>query len=487
MKKSSLLIGLALAVALTGCVNRQAQKQSAQTEKMLANPTVAVEVQPASVQSISKTIEVTGSIVAADDAQVGAKIGGKITAVFVRDGDEVQPGEVLATLDSSAQRAQYDQAVSQEMAARSALAQAQYNQKYGPLKSIAALHQAQSQLNSAQENLKKLLAGARPEERRQADANLAAAKVNLATAESNLRRIQSLVDQGALAKNQLDSAKNSYSAAMQQYQNALQAVLINRNGARPEDIQVARDAVKQAQDQVASAKAQKSLDVLYAEQVASARAQLQSAMAQVAQAQISLGDATVRAPFKGHVSGKPLQIGTVVAAGTSIVHLVGISGSYFDGQVPENYINEIKVGMPVTVSINALGSQTLAGHVAAINPVGGNVARLFSVRVQVDGNIPGMLPNMFATASLPVKTASNAVLVPTDAIVTVNGKQGIFTVQDGKAHMIPITEGISNSHEVQAIGLPANTPVIVKGQLNVSEGIPVQAAAKGQESINVGA
>lgn len=484
----TLALALGATLALTaGCVNRQAQQRSAQTEKMLANPTVAVQAAPAAIETIKDTFEVTGSVTTADDAQVGAKIGGKIVAVYVQDGDQVQAGQTLAQLDDSQQRAQLAQAMSAQMNAQAGLSQALYNQKYGPEKSSAALSQAQAGLAASQANLKKVLAGARPEERKQAQAALAAAKVNLATASKNLDRIKALEAQGALAKNQLDAAQNAYAAAEQQYESAMQAVLINKNGSRPEDIQAARDSVKQAQAQVESARAQKRLDVIYDEQTQAARAQVDSARAQVTQAQIALGDAVVKAPFAGHVAGKPLQVGTVVSPGTSIVHLVGVQGSYFDAQVPENYVTKVKAGTQVQVFIDALGSQPFNGHVTAVNPLGTSVGRLFSARVQIDGNAAGIKPNMFARGEIAMKTSSDAVVVPTTAVVSVAGKPGVYIVQDGKAHFVAVTQGIRSSTKVQVYGVQAGQEVILTGQLNVSDGIPVKVVPAGEMSMTVGA
>src|SRR5450432_4020572 len=127
-------LGAVLTLSAAGCVDRQAQKESKATEKVINNPVKSVTVQPASVESVTEKVEVTGDVTTSDDTTVGSKQNNRVVAVFVKDGDVVAKGQLLATLDDTGAQGQLQQARAQvatalaSMAtARSQVAQAEQN------------------------------------------------------------------------------------------------------------------------------------------------------------------------------------------------------------------------------------------------------------------------------------------------------------------------------------------------------------------------
>jgi RND family efflux transporter MFP subunit len=502
MKRPLLLIAAGvLALAATGCVNRTAQAQAKETAKLLADPVRVVQAQPVSTATLVETVEITGDVTAGEDTNVGAKQPGKVVSVFVKDGDNVTAGQLLAQLETETLSAQLQQAqsqVNQALAAsnqaRASLAQAIRNQSVGPTKTSSAVRQAQAQLRGAQANLKKAVAGARPEERRQAESNVAATRTALETQEKELQRVETLVREGALAANRLDQQRNAVAAARASFENATQTLGILRSGTRSEDISAAREQVRQAQEAVRTAEAQKELDPLLRDQVDGARAQLQSAQAQVqtAQAQVAiaqraLADAQIRAPFSGKVVGRPIQPGTIAGAGTTIVRIVGGSGVYFNGELPSNQITRVRSGLPVTVTISALGNRTFQGSVAAVSAVAASVARQFDVRVQMNSGLNEIRPGMFARGLVQVRTIPNATVVPTGAIVQEGDDAFVFIVQNEKAERLPVQTGIANGNVIQVSGVPLGATVVTQGQGSLIPGTPVRVETKGAQAQTKGA
>ena len=468
------MIYLSIAALLaTGCVDRAKQAQAKVTEALVLDKTVHVVLAPAATKTLSQTLDITGNLTTADDVQIGAKQAGRITSVFVKDGDAVSAGQVVAEEDAAQLRDQLRTALGQLAGARAALAQAQSNKTYGPAKSSAAIRQAQAAVRSAQAGLAKSQAGARPEERAQSKANLEAAKANLDIAKRDRDRKQSLVDEGALARTSLDQAENVYTSAMQQYTNALQAELETERGNRSEDIEVAREAVRQAQEQLSTARTTQKLDITLDQAVQSAQALIESSQAQVDLARSNLSDATIRAPFSGRISGIPMQAGTVVSPGTAVARLVGGAGAYFEGEVPENMVKYAKPGQTLSIRVDAGGTGTYTGVVAAVNPVGNQIGRFFSVRITLAGNLTGLKSNMFAHGTLPIQTANSATVVPADAVIVVDHASYVFTVQNKKAQRVPVVRGIQVGEEQQISGLPSGTLVVVQGQASLVDGTPV--------------
>jgi HlyD family secretion protein len=482
------LITGAMALAIGGCVDRQAQQISKKTAQMLGDPVQAVRVQPAATRTIAQTVEVTGDVTAAQDATIGAKSEGKVIAVYVKDGDAVTAGQLLAQLDTSTLSGQLDQANAQVAAAaasiatyRAAVTQAMRNATIGPEKSATAVDQAEAQLHSAQANLDKMLAGPRPQERLQSEAAVKSAKSTLETQQRELERVKTLVAQGALAGNKLDQQQNLVDTAQAQYDNALQSLKLSQLGNREEDIAAARAQVRASQEALKTAKEQQKLDPLMSDQleaakaqVEGARAQLEQARAQVRIARQAILDAQIRAPFGGKVFGRPIQPGTIAGSGTAIVRIIGSQGVYFDGLVPSAQITEVHPGLKVQVAVNAFAGKTYSGVVATVSPQANDVGRLFKVRIQFENGMGEIRPGMFATGEVEVRTVPDATVVPSNAIVTAGDKSFVFIVKDGKADRIPVATGIQQGTTIQVTGLPPDAPVVVAGQETLAPGVPVK-------------
>jgi RND family efflux transporter MFP subunit len=470
------ILALVLAFCAVGCVDRKGQLAAKETSEIVNDPLKDVSVTAVKVEDIKELLQVNGEIVTSDDAQVSAQSSGKIRSVFVKEGDMVTQGQVIAKMDSDNLQQQVDQARASLANSTATLAQATANARLAPAKSTAAVRQAEAAVRSAKSQLQKSLNGARPEERQQAQNNVESAKSNMDTAKKNLERTRTLVKEGALADSALDTALNAYETATSQYQNALQAQRLVQDQVRPEDIETAREAVRQAEQSLASAKSSKSLDVVLVDQVNGARAQVNSARAQLEVAQKNLSDAAIKAPFSGRVYGRPLQAGVVVGSGTPIARIVGGSGVYFEGQAPSDKIGRIQTGTPVAISVDAVPGKTFAGKVINISPQGDNVARLFNVRIQFDQLSGNVKPGMFANGSVVLSETKGAMMVSEESIISRDGIKYVMVADGQKAKKVIVTTGVKKGATLEVKGLSSNAQVISKGQGALVDGSKIRIA-----------
>lgn len=487
MKPRPISLALVALIALGGCVDRQKQDDAKRTAQVINDPTVEVVAEPATVKTLEQTAVVTGSVTTSDDTQVGPNVGGKLARVLVSDGDTVAAGQAIAVMDVSNLSSALNGALAQELSARgglsqaqSALSQALRNQAINPSKSAAGIRSAQASLRSAQANLAKVRAGARPQERLQAQATVASAKANLETQTKQLDRIRNLVQQGAIAGSQLDLQQATFESAQTQYKNAVQSLGLIQAGNRTEDVTAAQESVRSAQEGVATARANQQLDSLYADQVAnaqagvaSAKAAIQSAQAGVAQARQNLGDATVRAPFAGKVSGRPVQPGSVLGAGSPIVRIVGTQGVYFESDVTSDQVNRLAAGQKVAIVVDALAGRSFPGTVRTVGSLGSSVGRLFSARIVFDGAPSEVKPGMFARGTIVLQTIPNSTVLPSTAVLKDTKGTYVMTVQGGTARRAPVEVGLVQNEITQVSGLPVGAQVVVQGQNNLQEGAKV--------------
>lgn len=470
-----IILALALAaIAAAGCTDRDAQKQAARTKELVSDPTILVSTEPARTADMADTREITGSIVTTDDASIGAKISGRLAAVYVADGQSVSAGQAIAVLDTQELAARERQSAAQVDSARSRLNQAITDAKVGPQKSAAAVRAAQARLDQAKARLARLLKGGRDEEVRQAKAEVARAKSAMETAKSARDRAQNLYKEGAVSKAELEQAENAYAAALAGYESSLETLAISQSAGRPEDVAASEQDVRAAEEQLRIERANAQLDDNFSQRVAAARADLAAAEQAHRVSSIALADATIRAPFSGRVSGRPLQPGSLVSPGVVVARIVGAQGVYFEAEVTESDVARISPGAPVRVKMDALPNRSFMGSVLAVNPMASGVGRLYTVRVELGGATSEVKPGMFARGELQFGIKRGVTVVPTDAILRDGENTHVFIVEGGKAKQVAVRLGLTNGRTVEVDGLSPTAIVVVKGQSNLAEGSAVK-------------
>ncbi len=248
------------------------------------------------------TLEASGTV-EATEAQLGFQGPGRIERIFVREGDAVAAGDTLAVLDRA------------ELLARHA--------------------QARAQLAAAQAVLSELEAGARSEERVQAEQALRAASDRLADARRELERVRRLFDAGALSRETFDRAQLQVDVLTTQHAQAEQQLQLVRTGPRPE-------------------------------RIAAQRAAVQSAQAQVAQFDAALANAVIRAPFGGVITVKDRETGETVGAGAPVLTLMNLDDRWVRIYVPEARVGAVHLGDSAIVTADTYPDRTYRGTVSFI-------------------------------------------------------------------------------------------------------------------------
>jgi multidrug efflux pump subunit AcrA (membrane-fusion protein) len=81
---------------------------------------------------------------------------------------------------------------------------------------------------------------------------------------------------------------------------------------------------------------------------------------------------------------------------------------------------------------------------------------------------------MFARGSVQVQTIKNATVVPETAVLRQSGETFLLVADNGKAKKVAVTLGLQQGAQIQVIGLPVGSQVIVQGQDRISNGAPIK-------------
>ena len=220
------------------------------------------------------------------------------------------------------------------------------------------------------------------------------------------------------------------------------------------------------------------------------RREADSARAQLAQANVNLDYAVVRAPFSGVITDKAAQVGEIVSplsAGggftrTGVGTIVDMDSLEVDVDVNEAYIGQVKPDMPCEAVLDAYPDWKIPSHVIAIVPTADRGKATVKVRVALEQKDARLVPDIgvrvsfLAQKQAPAATAApRGVLVPPQAIVERDGHAAVFVVRDGKALLRRVTPapGDVGSMKLLPDSVDAGDRVILSPPATLADGAAV--------------
>nr|WP_242031932.1 efflux RND transporter periplasmic adaptor subunit [Microcoleus sp. FACHB-672] len=433
---------------------------------------------PVESKNLTVRIGASGAVQPVQRVNLSPKTQGRLAELYVEQGDSVEAGKVVARMESAEIEAQLMQAQARLSSAKARLQQRLTGSR------PEEIVQAQARLNQAQASLDQLRAGSRSEDvaeaeagvtRAQAQVEEAQSRLNLAS--SNVRRNRELADVGAIARKDLDQFLDEERRAQANLEQVRAGVAeANRrleklqNGTRPEEIEQAEAAV---------AEAQSSLEQLQngtrPEEIAAAKADVTEAEGQVRFYEVQLEDTKVRAPFAGIITQRYAIEGAFVTPATSASDASSATSTSIVAlardlevlaKVPEADIGQIKAGQTVEIVADAYPDRVFKGRVHLIAPeaVKERDVTLFQVRVSIDAGKDQLQSGMNVDIKFVGDNLSNALVVPTVAIVTNKGETGVLIPDEkNQPKFQSVTVGSAIGNQIQVLdGVKAGDRVFLE-------------------------
>ena len=141
---------------------------------------------------------------------------------------------------------------------------------------------------------------------------------------------------------------------------------------------------------------------------------------------------TVRAPFSGRLGIREVNLGQYLNPGTRIAVLEAIDIVYVDFALPQQRLDDIKLGQSVRVAIEGAGDAPQEGKVAAVDPEVDSTTRTIKVRAAVPNEHEALRPGMFANVTVVLPQKGAVVAVPATALVHASYGDSVFVVEDKK-------------------------------------------------------
>ncbi len=391
-------------VAIAGC------ERTLRPVEANAPPPTGVRVVAVRAQQLAPEIESFGTISYRSKAAISATVEGTAVALAVDEGDRVRPGQLLAQLEN--------------------------------VQLTIAKSQAESQLRSAEATLE--LAKARlADGGREIEARLLSLKRTRLELEQRRREAEEaaltldgrekLFKIDGISEEQLRSLRLQAQSAQTAYEGLRSQYAAESIGLRDEDLRAAGLTVPSDDEQRMTLLAEINLRTLKA-QLDAATAGLEAARSDLQAASLLLESLTIRSPVSGVVGVRQAGIGERVRAADQLFTIIEDAQVYAVFSVAEKQAPRLSCGMPVEVTVPALGNRRFPTSVSMISPLLDPISGNLTVRALIRNEDGSLRPGLFIRARVRTGESRRVIPVPESALVRREGREAaVFVVRDGRA------------------------------------------------------
>ncbi len=340
--------------------------------------------------NLTASVGATGSVRAQRSATLVWQTNGTVDAVNVEVGDRVKRDDVLASLDKASVSQNIILAEADLVSAQRALDDL--------MNSNTAKAQAAITLDKAEQDYKKAY-----DYRQSLNGKITITDVYIVGGVPKIREYKGYADKETIA-----DADEKLALALAQLEDAQRAYERVKDGPSPEDVAAAE--------------------------------------ARVAAAKATLNMGSIIAPFDGTITQAGPIAGDQVNTGAIAFRLDDLSHLLVDVQVSEVDINNVGLGMPVTLSFDAILGREYHGEVVEVGQAGDTVQGIvnFTVTVEITDADELVKPGMTAAVNIVVKEVKNALLVPNRAVRLADNTRVVYVLKDGQPVMVKIRLGQSS-------------------------------------------
>lgn len=459
-RKWKILLIVCLAVLVTGGIFASI--------KMNQRGIVTVQTGKVVRQDLTAIVTASGEIKPKNYINLGANAMGPLTAIYVKEGDHVRKGQIVAQIENTQANADV---AAQKAAINSALADSTAAE--------ASAKASDDAINTAAAGLEK-------------------AKAELERTKLNMARADELYNTKLIAKQDYDQKKAEYDMAQA-------------------GIQDAQTRIDQARAMKAQALAQET----------SAQRHVTQAQANLTRINDIFDKYAVLAPLDGIVTNLPVRVGETVVPGiqsstaSTVMTVADMSLITAELKVDETDIVNVKLDQPADVTIDAIPNKTFKGRVTEIgntailrstglaasqSAVSSQEAKDFKVVVALNNPPSDIRPGLSCTGKIVTATRQKALTIPIQAL-TIRRKgelappqksgvqaapppdpakekankeeiQGVFVIANGKAEFRKVDTGITGATDIEVLSGLKDGDEIITGSYKIIRTLRNQAKVK---------
>jgi len=205
------------------------------------------------------------------------------------------------------------------------------------------------------------------------------------------------------------------------------------------------------------------------------RLQYESSKAAHEAARLQLEYTNVRAPFKGVITNRNIELGQRVNANQSLFIIADFNPLRAKIYVPEKDIGRIYEGQKASITIEAEPGIEFPGVVKMISPVVDPTSGTSKVTIDIEDDMGKLKPGMFASVFIITDTHHDALIIPKKALILESDLDQVYIFKDGTARKADLAVGYSAGDDLEVLsGLAEGDLVVIAGQDGLREGLPLR-------------
>ena len=303
---------------------------------------------------------------------------------------------------------------------KTATAQLEVNEKQ--------VNSAEQQLNSTQTSLEKL-------------------KINLDDAQRNYDREKALFDAGAVSQSELDASEKALNTSKADY-NSGQA-----------NIEISKASIE------------------------SAKASVEAQKVNIEKLQNDLNNVVIKAPISGVISEKNVNVGQIINQGAVLAKINDISYVFATIQVPQEKINDIKVGKPAEVTLED-NNTVHNGTLDSIDLSGDSTLRVFNCKIKMENSNKELLPGEYAKVNFSNTENNNKVItIPVSSLAGSEGDYYVFINDNGVASKVAVDIGDADENNVEITsGVKEGDEIICTNMSSLKDGCKIDVISTSDDT-----
>lgn len=303
---------------------------------------------------------------------------------------------------------------------KTATAQLEVNEKQ--------VNSAEQQLNSTQTSLEKL-------------------KINVDDAQRNYDREKALFDAGAVSQSELDASEKTLNTSKADY-NSGQA-----------NIEISKASIE------------------------SAKASVEAQKVNIEKLQNDLNNVVIKAPISGVISEKNVNVGQIINQGAVLAKINDISYVFATIQVPQEKINDIKVGKPAEVTLED-NNTVHNGTLDSIDLSGDSTLRVFNCKIKMENSNKELLPGEYAKVNFSNTENNNKVItIPVSSLAGSEGDYYVFINDNGVASKVAVDIGDADENNLEITsGVKEGDEIICTNMSSLKDGCKIDVISTSDDT-----
>jgi HlyD family secretion protein len=354
--------------------------------------------------SVSGNIELT-------QVNIAFKTAGRLTNLYVGEGDVVKKGQIVARLDEDQLLRQREREQASLASAEAMLAEAGSALRFQKASTDADLELRRAEISSASFKLQELKNGSRPQEVQEAQAEVSAAQAEFDRSKKDWDRAQVLIKNDDISTSQLDDFHHRFDAAEAKLKQAKENSALVTAGPRSEAIDEAGAQVSRAKAGLKIGEANSIETERRQQEITMRQAEIARSRAQIALIESQIADTVAASPIDGVVLVKAADPGEILAPGTSVVTVGDIDHPWLRAYIGEKDLGRVKLGDHLKVTTDSFPGKVYDGHLTFISPEAEftpkqiqtseeRVKLVYRIKIEIDNPRHELKSNMPADAQI---------------------------------------------------------------------------------------